>query len=318
MSGRSRNRKRRGKRKGGGGGGRTAAPRGGGDQGVAAAGNTAVAERSAEQGGEGQSWGEWLGSFFTSTGETGASYEGEGDEQQMLEGFGTSQTDDYGEGVSEDELELPTPDLIEVNLAKRDFEAQFGSVASKGSISIDAVLSGYKGKAEFEVSSAQEQSRELGKVAFLGGMLTGEFSQEVSLGDRFSGKGEAAWTADEVSATAELSAFSGYSDSTKATFKVNVGGVTIATFTGSAGTTMGQGGKLKGEMTFKGGAISWGGQSVVSSGIGVALEYKLEVDGKAIAGGMWSWASGWASWLWENAGSLSEALLDEDGEPIML
>lgn len=285
---------------------------------AASAGNTAVAEKGTEAGSEAQSWGEWLGSWFASTGEAGATYEVEGDDDAVLPGLGTAQTVEYGEGAKEEELELPTPDLITVNLAKRDFEAKFGDADSKGSVSIDRVLSGYKGKAEFEISSSVDAARELGTVSFGGGMLTGEFSQQLSLGDRFAGKGEGSITGDEISARGELSAFSGYSESTKATFKVNVGGVTIATFSGSAGTTIGSGGKLKGQMSFKGGAISWGGQSVVSSGVGVALEYKVEVDGRAIAGGMWSWASGWASWLWENAGSLGDALLDEDGEPLIL
>lgn len=299
------------------------APKGGGAGGPAptttieSAGNTAVAEKAEEQE-PAQTWGAWLGSWFASTGEAGATHEIEGDDQQVVDGLGWSQTTDHGDGVPEDEIELPTPDVITVNLAKKDFEATFGSVQSKGAVSIDRVLSGYKGKAEFEVSNSYEETRELGSVAFLGGMLTGTFTQESSFGEKISAKGEGAWTSDEIAAKAELNAFSGYSDATKAEFKVAVGGVTIATFTGSAGTTIGAGGKLKGQLSFKGGTLAWGGQSTLSSGVGMTLEYKLEVDGAAIAGGLWTWASSWASWLWEAAGSLSEALLDEDGEPFIL
>ncbi len=316
MSNRSRNRKKNKKKQKGGSGGhkRNQRPQ----PAMAGAGNAAVAEKTEESGAQAQTWGQWFGSFFDSTGEVDAKHEIEGDDHQMLDGLGSTQTTDYGEGVKEDEIELPTPDVITVNLAKKDFEKKFGAIGSKGSISLDAVLSGYKGKAEFEVSNSRDDSRQLGTVAFFGGMLTGEFTQETSLGDKISGKGEGAWTADEVSAKAELSAFSGYSDSTKAEFKINVGGKTIATFAGSAGTTIGAGGKLKGEMSFKEGKVSWGAQSTLSSGFGVALDYKIEVEGGAIADGLWSWASSWGAWLWGAAGSLGEALLDEDGEPIML
>lgn len=312
---RNRRKKQQQRKRGGGGGGKrqqspTPTP--------AAAGNTVVAEKAEESEPESQSWGQWFGSWFADTGTTEATHEIEGDDLHMVDGLGSTETMDFGEGVKEDEPELPTPDVITVNLAKKDFERQFGAYDSKGSVSLDAVLSGYKGKAEFEVSNAREESREIGKVAFAGGRLAGEFTQETSMGEKYSAKGEGAWTAEEVSAKAELSAFMGYSDSTKAEFKIQVGGQTIATFSGSAGTSIGYGGKLKGEMTFKGGKVSWGAQSTASAGVGLALDYKIEVDGAAIADGMLSWAMSWGAWLWDAAGSLSEALTDEDGEPIML
>lgn len=278
------------------------------------AGNSALAES-----GSPQTWGQWFGSWFDSEGEVDATHEIEGDDLTMVEGLGLSSTTDHGAGMSdEDPFALPTPEVITINLAKKDFESKFGDSNAKGSISIDRLLNGYKGKAEFEVSTAQEASVGLGKVSYLGGMLTGEFSQHMMVGEKTSGKGEATLTSEGIAAKAELSAFEGYAYTTKAEFKVNVGGVTIATFSGGAGTTVGRGGVLKGEMAFDGGKVTWGGQSTVSVGMGVAMDYKIEVAGKEIASGLWSWAAGWASWLWGVAGTLSEALVDEDGEPIML